>query len=118
MEHRIDDVQPHGIAWRRGARPGDVLLSINGEQIIDHIDYQALSVRQKVDLLIRTGSGEEKNVRIIKAKGAPLGLSLSDTACVSPSTCHNKCKGPAPAITNAFSASSTRCPPACGIPSM
>ena len=91
MEHRIEFVQPQGIAWRRGVRPGDTLLSINGEQVIDHIDYQALSSRQKVDLMIRTQGGEEKNVRIIKAKGAPLGISLSDTACVSPRTCHNKC---------------------------
>ncbi len=91
MEHRIDFVQPHGVAWRRGIRPGDTLLSMNGEEIIDHIDYQALSARQKVDLFIRTEDGEEKNVRIIKAKDAPLGLSLSDTACVSPRTCHNKC---------------------------
>lgn len=91
MEHRIEFVQPHGIAWRRGVRPGDTLISINGEQVIDHIDYQALSARQKVDLMIRTETGEEKNVRIIKAKSAPLGLSLSDTACVSPRTCRNKC---------------------------
>lgn len=91
MEHRIDHVQPHGIAWRRGIRPGDTLISINGEAVIDHIDYQALSMRQKVDLKIRTEDGNEKNVRIIKAKDAPLGLSLSDTACVSPRTCHNKC---------------------------
>ncbi len=91
MEHRIEFVQPHGIAWRRGVRPGDTLLQMNGEQVIDHIDYQALSSRQKVDLLIRTENGEEKNVRIIKAKGAPLGITLSDTACVSPRTCHNKC---------------------------
>lgn len=91
MEHIIEYVQPHGIAWRRGVRPKDVLIKMNGEDVIDHIDYQALSARQKVDLLIRTETGEEKNVRIIKAKGAPLGLYLSDTACVSPRTCHNNC---------------------------
>ena len=91
MEHRILSVQPHGIAWRRGIRPGDTLLKMNGEEIIDHIDYQALSSRQKVDLMIRTQDGEEKNVRIIKAKDAPLGMVLADTACVSPRTCHNKC---------------------------
>ncbi len=91
MEHIIEQVQPHGIAWRRGVRPGDVLLQMNGETVIDHIDYQALSAKQKVDLKIRTSGGEEKNVRIIKAKDAPLGLTLSDTACVSPRTCHNKC---------------------------
>ena len=75
MEHRIELVQPQGIAWRRGIRPGDTLLLMNGEPVIDHIDYQALSSRQKVDLFIRTENGEEKNVRIIKAKGAPLGIS-------------------------------------------
>ena len=42
MAHLIEEVQPHGVAYRRGIRAGDNLVAINGEPILDEIDYQAL----------------------------------------------------------------------------
>ena len=45
MAHLILGVQPHGVAYRRGIRAGDSLVAINGEPILDEIDYQALSSR-------------------------------------------------------------------------
>ena len=53
MAHVIEAVQPHGVAYRRGIRAGDSLIAINGEPILDEIDYQALTNRQKLDVLIR-----------------------------------------------------------------
>ena len=40
MAHLIEAVHPGGIAFRRGLRPGDSLISINGEPILDEIDYR------------------------------------------------------------------------------
>lgn len=91
MAHVIEYVQPHGVAYRRGIRAGDSLVAINGEEIIDEIDYQALTSRVKLDLLIRGADGSEKTVRIIKAKDAPLGLRLADTLACTPRPCKNKC---------------------------
>ena len=91
MAHLIEAVQPHGVAYRRGIRVGDSLISINGEPILDEIDYQALTNRQRLDILIRKPDGTEKNVRVIKAREAPLGLQLADTLACTPYPCKNKC---------------------------
>ncbi len=91
MAHLIEEVQPHGVAYRRGIRAGDSLVAINGEPILDEIDYQALTNRQKLDVLIRHPDGTEETVRIIKAREAKLGLKIADTLACRPYPCKNKC---------------------------
>ena len=91
MAHLIEGVQPHGVAYRRGIRAGDSLIAINGEPILDEIDYQALSNKSRLDLLVRKADGTEETVRIIKAKEAGLGLRLADTLACKPRQCKNKC---------------------------
>ncbi len=91
MAHVIEYVQPHGVAYRRGIRAGDALIAINGEEIIDEIDYQALSSRSRLNLTILKADGQETTVRLIKAKEAPLGLRLADTLACKPRSCRNKC---------------------------
>ncbi len=91
LAHLIEAVQPHGVAYRRGNRAGDSLIAINGEPVLDEIDYQALTNRQRLDLLIRRPDGREETVRIIKAREASLGLRLADTLACRPYPCKNKC---------------------------
>ena len=55
VAHLIESVQPHGVAYRRGIRAGDSLIAINGEPILDEIDYQALTNRQKLDSRFHPG---------------------------------------------------------------
>ena len=43
MAHLIVEADPHGVGYRRGLRAGDSLIAINGEPIIDEIDYQAFA---------------------------------------------------------------------------
>ncbi len=87
----IEAVQPHGVAYRRGLRAGDSIIAINGEPILDEIDYQALTNRQRLDILVRRADGKEETVRIIKAKDAPLGLRMADTLACRPYPCKNRC---------------------------
>lgn len=89
--HLICAVQPHGIAYRRGVRPGDTLLKMNGEDVLDEIDYQALSSRTRVDLTFQKADGSIATVRIIKQKELPLGLEFGDSMACTPRRCHNKC---------------------------
>lgn len=91
MAHLIVEVEPHGVAYRRGVRPGDSLSAINGEPILDEIDYQALSNKSRLDLEIIHPDGNKSTVRIIKAKNASLGLRLADTLACTPYPCKNKC---------------------------
>ena len=91
LEHQIIGVTPHGVAYRRGIRAGDTLLSINGEELIDQIDYEALCQRVRLDLGIRRADGTEETVRIVKARETPLGLEMADTLACKPRTCQNRC---------------------------
>lgn len=91
MAHLIEAVLPGGIAFRRGLRPGDSLIAINGEPILDEIDYQALSNKTKLDIKVLRAGGKEESIRIIKAKETPLGLQLADTLACKPRACKNKC---------------------------
>ena len=56
MEHEIIEVSPHGAAARHGVRVGGRLAAINGEPVLDEIDYQALSSARRLRLeLLREG---------------------------------------------------------------
>ena len=91
MAHLIEAVHPHGIAYRRGLRPGDTLIAINGEPIVDEIDYQALSGKSRLDLLVKKADGREETIQLLKAREASLGLQLADTLACKPRPCKNKC---------------------------
>lgn len=91
MPHLIVGVEPHGVAYRRGIRAGDTLLTINGEEIVDEIDYQALSNRTRLDVAIRRADGRETTVRIVKAKDLRLGLDFGQSMLCTPRVCRNKC---------------------------
>ena len=90
MRHQITAVEPRSVAQRFGLRAGDYLLSLNGEPVLDEIDYQALIADSRVQALIER-DGEQMTVDIRKQEGEPLGLHFAGTMALSPRTCHNNC---------------------------
>ena len=74
-----------------GLRAGDTLLSINGEEIIDQIDYQSLSARRHVILHVRKADGRDWHVETVKPAGKPLGLHFGESMELTPRVCRNKC---------------------------
>ena len=91
MEHLITQTDPGSPAEKHGLRAGDTLLSINGEEIIDQIDYQALSVRRHVVLHVRKADGRDWHLELIKPAGKPLGLHFGQSMELTPRVCKNKC---------------------------
>ncbi len=91
MEHLITGVVPGSPAYRNGIREGDTLLSLNGEELIDQIDYQALAGRRHVVLHVRKADGRDWHVEIVKPTGRPLGLSFGESMELTPRVCKNKC---------------------------
>jgi len=91
LEHVIEAVVPGSPAYRNGLRPGDVLLSINNEALIDHIDYQALSAKRHLILHVRKADGSDWHVELIKNAGTPLGLTFGESMVTRPRVCKNKC---------------------------
>ncbi len=91
MAIRILDVARHSMADRLGIRPGETLLRINGEEILDEIDYQALTSSRRLRIALREEGGAERELTALKKSWEPLGLTLDERAVLSPRICKNHC---------------------------
>ena len=91
MEHLITAVENGSPAQRHGLEAGDILCAINGETIVDEIDYQALIASSRLKLQLIRKDGQTEEVLIRKEDWEPLGLHFGQSMTLSPRTCHNKC---------------------------
>lgn len=73
------------------AHPGDALVSINGNKIIDVLDYKYYAYDEKLDVLLRSPDGQEKTVKIHKREGGDLGIDFEDYLMDRPRSCANNC---------------------------
>jgi putative radical SAM enzyme (TIGR03279 family) len=87
---RVVSVAPGSPAERAGLRPGDELLTLNGEAPRDVIRYRVLADEAVVDLDVRTG-GLERVVRVEKRAGEPLGAEVHSALFDRVRTCDNHC---------------------------
>ena len=88
MAVRIYAVSAGSPAEKAGILPGEQLLSVNGEEVIDEIDYQALTYESVLDLQV-AGDQQVRNITIRKKDWEPLGLSLDETETMKPRHCRN-----------------------------
>ena len=91
MALRILDVLPGSAADRAGILKGENLAAINGEEILDEIDYQALILHRRLEVRLRNDEGQERTVVIHKDPYGPLGLTLDERAALTPRVCKNHC---------------------------
>lgn len=91
MEHKILSVQPGSIAEELEIEPGDVLLSVNGNEIRDIFDYQYYCNEEYVTVLIRKADGEEWELEIEKEYEEDLGMEFGEGLMDSYKSCRNKC---------------------------
>lgn len=89
--HIVTSVAPDSIAWEMGIAPGDVLLSINDQEINDFIDYRNLLLADNVTLLIRKPDGEEWEIALEDYDGEDPGLEFENPFMDSFRSCANKC---------------------------
>jgi len=87
----IAAVKKNSPADRHGLRPGDELLLINDEPVLDQVDYQALTLRTRLRLLLRGPDGAERRVTVIKPAEQPLGLKFDESFALKPMQCRNHC---------------------------
>lgn len=91
MPHTITAVRRGSAAALRGIQPGDKLLRINGEEVIDQIDYQALSSNSLLVLEIEKKAGGIARFTLKKDEDEPLGITFDDTLMSRPRCCRNHC---------------------------
>lgn len=90
MGHRVFAVEPGSIADQLGIRAGDELVKMNGERVIDWVDYQALSSQEKMNVTFLQ-NGEEVEYEFEKDDYEPLGLMFEDDMLGGIRNCANKC---------------------------
>ena len=87
---RITVVEAGSRAEKAGVRPGDELVSINGEEIRDVLDYRFYLADKKTDLaLLRDGNPYA--VTIKKGTYDDIGLDFSTPLMDEKQACRNKC---------------------------
>ncbi|NLF28333.1 MAG: DUF512 domain-containing protein [Clostridiales bacterium] len=90
MAHRIVSVDEGSVAEALGIEPGDELFSINGECVIDLLDYQALSAESRVRMCVRRGA-EETEYAFEKDEYEPIGLNFEKPLMSGTRLCCNDC---------------------------
>ena len=90
MAHIITGIDPHSPAARAGIRPGDRLTRINGQVVIDFIDYQALTANRRLEVSVKRDD-EPLAFHIVKGEYTPLGLNFASPMMSSTRLCCNKC---------------------------
>ena len=89
---RISSISPNSPASTVDVRIGDELISINGREPTDIIEYQQLIDGDDVVLMLqREGESLRRKVRITKEVGQPLGLSIDSAVFDRIRTCDNHC---------------------------
>jgi len=88
---KISEVYAGSIAEEAGIEPGDTLLSINGESIIDVFDYRFLTSDETVILEVIKPDGNILRVDIEKDEYEDIGLEFENPLLDEEKSCRNKC---------------------------
>ena len=85
---RVTAVQPDSIAEELGLREGTELLSVDGRELEDFLDWEFLTAEERFLLHIRQPDGEEIEFDIERPLTEPLGVSLEPPRI---RRCANRC---------------------------
>jgi putative radical SAM enzyme (TIGR03279 family) len=87
----IFSVLPDSPCKKKGIKEGDTLISINGHEITDVLDYNFYASDSRVVLEIKDKKGLIKKVKIKKDEYEDLGLEFETYLMDSQRHCSNKC---------------------------
>ncbi|MEA4869472.1 MAG: DUF512 domain-containing protein [Christensenella sp.] len=87
----VSDVLPGSPAAHAGLAIGDRLLSINGEPVVDLVDYEHLTASDQLAVRIQKKNGDLEEIVVDKEDYEPLGLSFATSLMDKMRTCKNHC---------------------------
>ncbi|MDL2257918.1 DUF512 domain-containing protein [Eubacteriales bacterium OttesenSCG-928-K08] len=89
---KIVGIALDSIAQDLGVCVGDKLVSINGQPVLDVVDYEFLCAEERLTLCFLRANDESYEIDIEKEAWEPLGLRF-ETGLMSPvRSCHNHCQ--------------------------
>jgi putative radical SAM enzyme (TIGR03279 family) len=86
---RVARVEPGSIAEEIGIRPGTELVSVNGRELKDFLDWEFLSAEEEVVVDARQPDGEEIVYEIARDEGESIGVALEPP---NVRRCANRCE--------------------------
>jgi putative radical SAM enzyme (TIGR03279 family) len=91
-KHIITSIERGSISEELDIRIGDELVSINGQNVKDVLDYKYLEKDEEIELVIhRPSSNEEWEYYVEKEVYETLGLDFESGLMDAYKSCHNKC---------------------------
>ena len=91
MAGKIASIDSHSPAERAKLHVGDTLLSINGKEIADVLDYRFYAYDPKLTLVVESPDGKQRTVHIRKAEGEDIGLNFETYLMDEERCCSNHC---------------------------
>lgn len=86
----IDTTEPESIACDLGWRPGDEIVSINGHELSDILDYRFYSAEEHLNVLVRRRD-QTAEFEIEKDIDTDLGVTFADALFDGVRTCGARC---------------------------
>ncbi len=90
-KHLIEGVEKGSIAHEFNIEAGDLLLSVNGEEIKDYFDYEFMIRASYIEVLVEKASGEQWLLEIDKEEDEELGLIFKNGMMDEYRSCSNRC---------------------------
>lgn len=87
----IKDIEKDSPAQKSRIKPGDTLISINGNIIMDVLDYRFYQNNEKLVVEIINAKGKIKKFKIKKSEFEELGLEFDTYLMDEKRSCKNKC---------------------------
>ena len=87
----IFDVKKESIAEEVGLKKGDLIITINGEEIIDILDYKFNEADSYIELEIEHEDGQVEIYEIEKDESDELGIIFETELIDKPKNCYNNC---------------------------
>ncbi len=91
MAVKIDGVTKGSPADKKGIKSGDKILTVNGNEIIDVLDYRFYQNEKRLKLEIETSAGKVKKITVHKKEYEELGPVFDSYLMDKQHSCKNKC---------------------------
>ena len=91
MAVKIEAVTKNSHGEKHGIEAGEYLVSINGNEIVDVLDYRFYQINRELNLVIRNQKGESREVTIKKPEYDEIGFEFETYLMDKQRSCRNKC---------------------------
>ncbi len=91
MSVLINDIMENSHAQKYGISKGDTLISINGHEIVDVLDYRFYQMNRDIELVISTKENKIVKHHFKKAEYDEIGLLFDTYLMDDQKSCKNKC---------------------------